>query len=114
MADSYDAGRPIEAATGSTIADGLAVRVAIPLAVERLRTAVDEMLRVSERAIGAALVACHDAGVAVEPSAACAVAAVRDRSGLAGDGPLVLIMTGRNVDESVVARARRDPDSFPG
>jgi len=112
MAESYGAGEPVDAATGGTIADGLAVRVAIPLAVERLRTSVDRMLRVSERAIAEALVACHDAGVAVEPSAAAAVAAVRHRPDLAGDGPIVLVMTGRNLDPVVLERARRDPGSF--
>jgi len=72
------------------------------------------MVRVSERAMAAALVACHDAGVPVEPSAAAAVAAVRDGAGVAGAGPVVLVMTGRNVDAALVERARRNPDSFPG
>jgi len=62
MADSHAAGRPVEVPKGSTIADGLAVRVAIPLAVERLRAALDVMVRVSEREIASSLAACHDAG----------------------------------------------------
>ena len=41
MAASYDAGEVVDVPAGATIADGLAVRVAIPLAVERLSTAVD-------------------------------------------------------------------------
>jgi threonine dehydratase len=110
MAASWEAGRAVEAPSGTTIADGLAVRVAIPLAVERLQTAVDAVVRVSERAIADALVAGHDAGVPLEPSAAAAVAAARD---LEDDGPLVLVVTGRNVDEAVLQRARRDPESFP-
>jgi threonine dehydratase len=113
MAESYEAGRPVEVPSGTTIADGLAVRVAIPLAVSHLRTSVDLIVRVSERAIASSLVACHDADVPVEPSAACAVAAIRDRPDLAADGPIVLIVTGRNVDEKMIARARRHPDSFP-
>jgi threonine dehydratase len=112
MAASYEAGRPVEVPSGTTIADGLAVRVAIPLAVSHLRNTVDLIVRVSERAIASSLVACHDADVAVEPSAACTVAAIRDRPDLAGDGAVVVILTGRNVDESLVTRARRDPDSF--
>ena len=84
------------------IADGLAVRVAIPLAVVRLSTAVDLMLRVSERAIAEALVACHDADVLVEPSASAAVASLRERPELALDGPIVLVLTGRNVDPETV------------
>ena len=113
MAESYEAGKPVIAPFGETIADGLAVRVAIPLAVERLHEALDGMIRVTERALAEALVACHDAGVAVEPSAAAAVAAVRVQPDLMGDGPLVLVMTGRNVDPAVLERARTDPGSFP-
>jgi threonine dehydratase len=113
MAESYEAGRPVEVPAGSTIADGLGVRIAIPLAVSRLSTAVDLIVRVSERAIASALAACHDSGLPIEPSAAAAVAAIRDRTDMARDGPIVLVVTGRNVDQPLVARARRDPDSFP-
>jgi threonine dehydratase len=110
MAESVAAGYPVEAGPGSTIADGLAVRVAIPLAVERLRETVDHWVRVSEREIAGALVACHDAGVEVEPSAAAAVAAVR---ALGAPGPTILVMTGRNLDRAVLERARTDLASFP-
>jgi len=110
MAESFEADGPVDVGPGSTIADGMAVRVAIPLAVSRLRDAVDLMLRVSEREIAAALVACHDAGVEVEPSAAAALAATRT---LDTAGPVVLVMTGRNFDPAVLARARTDIDSFP-
>jgi len=112
MAESHAAGAAVEVSSSTTIADGLAVRVAIPLAVERLQDAIDRMLRVSERAIAAALAVCHDAGVPVEPSAAAAVAALREEPDLGR--PVVLVMTGRNVDDVLVARARTDLDSFPG
>ena len=114
MAASHAAHRPVEAPAGATIADGLAVRVAIPLAVTRLQGVVDGFVRVSERELAAALVACHDAGVAVEPSAAAAVAAVRAAPELIPAGAVALVMTGRNVDPAVLARARTDPGSFPG
>ena len=111
MAESYETGRPLERESGSTIADGLAVRVAISLAVERLDGAVDRMVRVSERELASALAACHDAGVAVEPSASASLAAVRHA---APDGDAcVLVVTGRNVDETLVERTRSDLASFP-
>jgi threonine dehydratase len=113
MAECHAAGTVVDVPAGTTIADGLAVRVAIPLAVGRMQTAIDRMQRVSERAIAAALVACHGAGVPVEPSAAAAVAAVGDLREPAAAGPVVLVMTGRNVDEAVVERARNDLESFP-
>jgi threonine dehydratase len=114
MAESHAAGAVVEVSSGTTIADGLAVRVAIPVAVGRLQAAIDRMVRVSEQAIAAALAACHDAGVPVEPSAAAAVAAIRDDPDLGDEGPAVLVMTGRNVDDALVARARTDLGSFPG
>ena len=109
MAASYEAGEPVEVETGATIADGLAVRVAIPFAVSRLADVVDEIVRVSERELADALIACHEAGVFVEPSAAAAVAATR---GASFNGSVVLVMTGRNVDPDLITRARERPESF--
>ena len=113
MAASYAAGRDVDVPAHATIADGMAVRVAIPLAVERLAAAVDRMAQVSERGIAAALAACHDAAVPVEPSAAATLAAVRDAPDVVPGGPVVLVLTGRNVDATLVERARHDLDSFP-
>jgi threonine dehydratase len=69
------------------------------------------MVRVSERQIAAALAACHDADVPVEPSAAAAVAALRAAMDI-GNGTVVLVMTGRNVDAVIVECARTDLQSF--
>jgi threonine dehydratase len=110
MADSFDAGKPVAPRGGATIADGLAVRVAIPLAVERLRGTVDRVLRVSERALAEAVVRCADSGLHVEPSAAATIAALDE---LDDNQVIVVVITGRNVDEQLVARARSDLDSFP-
>jgi threonine dehydratase len=112
MAASYAAGRAVEVPAGTTIADGMAVRVAIPLAVERLATAVDRIVEVSERAIAAALSACHEASVSVEPSAAATLAALRDTTDLAPRSAVVLVLTGRNVDATLVERARHDLNAF--
>ena len=113
MAESYESRRPLELEGGATIADGLAVRVAIPLAVERLHLAIDAMVRVPEREIAAALVACHEAGIPVEPSAAAALAGARHLTNLGSERAYVLVLTGRNVDGALVERARDDLASFP-
>jgi threonine dehydratase len=112
MADSLDAGRAVSAHTEATIADGLAVRVAIPYAVERIRSLVDRVVRVSERELAGAIGRLAEQRVRVEASAAASVAALahldRPRE------PVVLVITGRNIDEALFARACADPGSFPG
>src|SRR5207248_835887 len=45
---SFEAGRPVATESAATIADGLAVRVPIPAAVDALAKVTDQMLEVSE------------------------------------------------------------------
>ncbi|MGH7338056.1 MAG: threonine ammonia-lyase, partial [Myxococcota bacterium] len=57
MAESWEAGHVVESTRCSTFADGLAVRVAIPLAVDVLGEVASRLLVVSEREIAGALAA---------------------------------------------------------
>jgi threonine dehydratase len=100
MYESWRAGRVVESDRCETIADGLAVRVAIPQAVEWLRETADEFLLVSEEALMRAVAQFWDAGIRAEPAAAAALAAlpeVRER-------PVVLVVTGRNIDDELLKR----------
>jgi threonine dehydratase len=108
---SWEAGGPVECERCATIADGLAVRVAIPLAVEALAGAVDRMLEVSERQIAQGIGAFADAGIRAEGAAAAALAALPQLEDV--DRPIVLVVTGRNIDDELLERARLRPDSFP-
>ena len=63
MALSWRAGRPVDCDLCDSIADGLAVRVAIPVAVEWLLTDADGMLEVSEAEIAAAVAALDAVGI---------------------------------------------------
>jgi threonine dehydratase len=110
MALSVAAGRPVECDRMSTFADGLAVRVAVPLAVEELVRLGAPFVEVSERAIARAVGAFAAAGLRVEPSAAAALAALDAME--PPEGPVVLIVTGRNVDDEVHRRAVEQPESF--
>ncbi len=103
MAWSWRAGRPVDCELCDSIADGLAVRIAIPVAVEWLLAAADAMLEVPEADIAAAVVAFDDAGIRVEAAAAAALAALPR---LDADGPVVLVVTGRNIDDELLARCR--------
>ena len=109
MALSWKRRRPVESDRCATIADGLAVRVAIPTAVEWLNDAADAMLEVSEREIARAVAAYDAAGIRAEPAAAAALAAL---SQIAAEGAIVLIVTGRNVDDELFARCCADSASF--
>jgi threonine dehydratase len=111
MALSWEAGRPVECDTGSTFADGLAVRVAIPLAVEWLGEYADRMLQVSEREIARGVAAFDAVGIRVEGAAGAALAALPQLDEI--DGPIVLVVTGRNIDDELLERCRDQPDSFP-
>ena len=111
MVDSWNAGRPVPSERSATFADGLAVRVAIPLAVEVLGGVATRMVLVSERRIAEAVGEYAAAGVRAEGAAAAALAAVPDLDDL-GD-PLVLIVTGRNIDDELFRQACEHPDSFP-
>ena len=107
---SWEARRPVECGQCATIADGLAVRVAIPMAVEALNDAVDRMLQVSEREIATAVAAFDDAGIRVEGAAAAALASLAQLDDV--EGPIVLVVTGRNIDDALLRRCRGEPESF--
>lgn len=111
MALSWEAGEPVDCDRSSTFADGLAVRVAIPLAVEVLGEFASRMLQVSEREIAYAVGAYADAGIRAEGAAGAALAALPQLEDL-GD-PLVLVVTGRNIDDELFRRVREQPGSFP-
>jgi threonine dehydratase len=111
MALSWAAGHAVESSESGTFADGLAVRVAIPEAVEALGEFAGRMLQVSEREIARAVGAYAQAGIRAEGAAAAALAAVPHLDGLAD--PLVLIVTGRNIDDELFTRACEQPESFP-
>jgi threonine dehydratase len=111
MALSVEAGHPVESDRSSTFADGMAVRVAIPLAVEEMSRACMPMTMVSERGIARAVGAFAEAGIRVEGSGAAALAAFRELE--PEDEPTVLIVTGRNIDDELHRRAVEEPESFP-
>jgi threonine dehydratase len=111
MALSWQARRVAESDRSATIADGLAVRVAIPYAVDVLKEVADRMLLVSEREIAQAVGAFARAGIRAEAAAGAALAALPQLGD--ADGPIVLVVTGSNIDDDLLARCRDEPESFP-
>jgi threonine dehydratase len=111
MADSWEAGEPVACDRCETFADGLAVRVAVPLAVEVLGEVASRMLRVSDRQIARAVGAYADIGIRAEGAAGAALAALPQLTDV--EGPVVFVVTGRNIDDELLTRARERPESFP-
>jgi threonine dehydratase len=95
MTLSWRAGRPIETERADTIADGIAARVPVPLALELMLAAVDEMRLVEESEIIAATAEMSAAlPFRVEPSAGAAWAAALQKP---TGGAIALVLTGGNV-----------------
>jgi threonine dehydratase len=111
MVECWREGRIVESSKSQTFADGLAVRVAIPLAVEVLGEVASHLYLVSERAIAKAVGAYAAAGIRVEGAAAAGLAALPELEDV--DGPIVLVVTGRNIDEELWRRAVERPETFP-
>jgi threonine dehydratase len=111
MVECWEAGEVVESVRCATFADGLAVRVAIPLAVDVLGEITSRMLLVSEREIAEAVGAYARAGIRAEGAAAAALAAVPHLD--EGEGLVVLVVTGSNIDDVLWRRACDQPESFP-
>jgi threonine dehydratase len=102
MWESWEAGEALVSDQVDTFADGLAVRVAIPLAVEELPRSLDRLVLVSERELAGAVAEYGAAGIRVEGAAAAPLAALRKLGEL--PGPIVLVVTGRNIDDALYDR----------
>ena len=99
MAESWHARRVVADDRCATIADGLAVRVAIPRAVEWLLDYADELFTVSEEELKTGVAELWGNGIRAEPSAAAALAALPR----VPERPVVLVVTGRNIDDALLA-----------
>ena len=111
MALSWEARRPVGSDRCATIADGLAVRVAIQYAVDVLNDVADRMLLVSEREIAGGVAAFDRAGIRAEGAAGAGLAAIAQLDDV--DGPIVLIVTGSLIDDELLAAAATSPARFP-
>ena len=69
------------------------------------------MLLVSEQDMARAVGAFSAAGIRAEGAAGAALAALPQLDDV--DGTIVLIVTGRNIDDELHRRACEDPGSFP-
>jgi threonine dehydratase len=105
MWESWRAGAPVDSDRASTFADGLATRVAIPLAVAELNPLVQRFELLDEAELEGGVRAYAEAGIRAEGAAAAPLAlALRESL----PRPTVLIVTGRNIDDALYNRLLSD------
>lgn len=102
MHDSFEAGHVVDAPPGATLADGLAGGVE-PESFERARAVTDEIVLVGEAEIAESIrgLYTHD-GVVAEGAAATAASALQSGARVP-EGPVVLIISGGNIDPERLA-----------
>lgn len=103
MAKSISAGRVIEIASEPTFADGLAGQIDDD-ALRIGQHCLDQIVTIEEEQIGETIAWLHrHEGLTVEGAGAVTVAALRNAAHAdesLGDGPMVAIVSGRNIDAS--------------
>ena len=98
MRESLLSGRPVESASANTIADGIAVRVPVPEALDYLRPVVDEVMLVSEDSLLAATrIVMEETGLLAEPAGAAGIAALLEYPALRAAGLVATPLCGSNV-----------------
>ncbi|HSS61416.1 MAG TPA: pyridoxal-phosphate dependent enzyme [Candidatus Limnocylindrales bacterium] len=102
MALSWKAREPVTAPS-ETIADGIAVRVPVPEAVELTSKTVDEVMLVDDDEMREAMqLLFHAGGLLVEPAGAAGVAAIAQRADELRGRSVAAILTGGNLTEQQI------------
>jgi threonine dehydratase len=98
MQASLAAGRCVRLDRVDTLADGIAVKSPSPLTIAHVRAYVEELVTVTEEEISQALLLLLErAKAVVEPAGAASLAAVLAGK-VPGSGPVVVVLSGGNVD----------------
>ena len=101
MAESLRTGRVVETARADTIADGIAVRVPVPEALDDLAGLVDEVLRVDDGRIVEAMRLAHaHTGLVLEPSGAVGLAALLAHRERFAGSTVATVLCGGNLAEA--------------
>lgn len=97
---SWRSDRIITTATVDTIADGIAVRIPVPEALQAMKTIVDDIVQVSDEAILEAMKVVYKlAGIIVEPAGAVGLAAVMVNKDRFTDRLIATPICGSNLSE---------------
>jgi threonine dehydratase len=111
---SIAAGEPVRAGSTQTVADGIAVSAPGPITLAHVRSYVDDVVTVSEESLARAVLLCLErTKLVVEPAGAAAVAALLAYPGRFS-GPVVVVLSGGNVDPLLLLRIIRHGLSAAG
>ncbi len=105
---SLAAGHPIAADKMATMADGIAVGLPGAVPFEVIRSTVDRVDTVSEAALSRAMLQLLEhSKLVVEPAGAAGVALLNESTGRAWAGPIVVVLSGGNIDPLLMLRIIR-------
>jgi threonine dehydratase len=112
---SLAAGHPVQVQGAPTIADGIAVQRPGDIPFTILASAAGRIVTVSEAALARALLLCLErAKQVVEPSGAAGVAALLDAVDDEFEPPVVVVLSGGNIDPLLLSKLLRNGLSAAG
>ena len=104
---SFEAGRPVETESANTFADGMAVRVPVPAALEMIRAGAERIVRVSDDEVKAAVRHFYtDTHNLIEGAGAAPLAALL-KDGARKGKRFAVIASGGNIDREAYISALR-------
>jgi len=101
---SFRAGRPIETANATTIADGMAVRVPVPAALDAILRGAEDVVAVTDDEVAEAMRALFDDTHQVAEGAGAAPLAAALKAGRQAGERIGVILSGGNVDRPAYQR----------
>ncbi|GAA1776384.1 threonine ammonia-lyase [Nostocoides vanveenii] len=105
---SLAAGHPIAAERMATMADGIAVGLPGAVPFEVIRQLVDRVDTVSEASLSRAMLQLLEhSKLVVEPAGAAGVALINEAADRAWSGPIVVVLSGGNIDPMLMLRVIR-------
>jgi threonine dehydratase len=103
-AQSFRTRTAVETATANTLADGMAVRVPVPAALEIIWRGAHDVVEVTDDEIGQAIRAYHDDSHQLAEGAGAAPLAALLAAGAAAGARAAVILCGGNIDREVYRR----------
>jgi len=106
---SFEMGRPVETKTANTFADGVAVRVPVPEALEAMLVGAERIVQVSDEEVKAAMRDLYRCTHNLAEGAGAAPLAALLKDGARKGGRFAVILSGGNIDREMYLEALGAP-----